>query len=188
MYLVGRLPGLNDILAGSASASRGWSSYNALKQKWTGDIGLVARTSGLAPLGSGYFSYLFVEPTSRRDPSNVVSGGVKIIEDALQKAGLLPGDDWRYVLGFIGHWTLNKGRAGCLVCWSPDEMLTKPAMLALLALLEKEQTNDGREKEASRGSGSNRPGAFGDGANRAHPAGGTGLGRSKPHRQLRRRA
>lgn len=149
MYLVGRLPGLNDILAGSASASRGWSSYNALKQKWTGDIGLVVRSRGLAPLGSGYFSYLFVEPTSRRDPSNVVSGGVKIIEDALQKARLLPGDDWRYVLGFVGYWTLSKGRAGCLVCWSPDEILTKPAMLALL---EKELEKHGTANNGCRAS------------------------------------
>lgn len=139
-----RLPGLNEIISSSATATRGWSGYNTLKQRFTAQVILFARVRGLTAIGPGFFTYLFVEPDRRRDPSNVVGGGVKLIEDALQAAELLPNDGWQHVLGYVGYWTVG-ARPCCLVSWSANGIETKEAMMALL---EKEKghgtANDGR--------------------------------------------
>lgn len=124
------MPGLNEIISSSATATRGWSAYNTLKQKFTGQVTPLARVAGLGAIGPGFFTYLFIEPDRKRDPSNVVGGGVKLIEDALQASGLLPNDGWAHVLGYTAFWRV--GKPGCLVHWSPTETQTKDAMEALL--------------------------------------------------------
>ena len=61
---------------------------------------------------AGHFTYLFREPTKKRDPSNIISAGVKLIEDALQEAGLLPNDGWRCVHGITCFWVHDPVKFG----------------------------------------------------------------------------
>lgn len=51
-----------------------------------------------------YFHYLIIEKTKKRDPSNICSAGIKFIEDGLVKAGVIPSDGWKNVLGIRQHW------------------------------------------------------------------------------------
>lgn len=175
LLMPSRMLGLNEIISSSATSTRGWSGYNTLKQRFTAQVILLARVRGLTAIGPGFFTYLFVEGDRRRDPSNVVGGGVKLIEDALQAAELLPNDGWRHVLGYVGYWTVG-ARPCCLVSWSADGIETKEAMLALL------------QKEQGHGTEIDRQRTFDDGPNRApfakgarprRPKSGGALGRYK---------
>ena len=44
--------------------------------------------------------YDFYEPNKRRDLDNVASFAMKVIQDALVKAGVLKNDGWEQILGF----------------------------------------------------------------------------------------
>lgn len=145
LWVPARLPGQNELLAGRAHASRGWSEYNSTKQRLAAQVILLARVKGLSSIEPSFFTYLFVEPNRKRDPSNVASGGIKILEDAFVKGGFLENDGWSHVLGIQAHWICEPNRAGCLVHWGA-ELLTKEAMLLLL------------EKERENGNFNDRPG------------------------------
>jgi hypothetical protein len=134
LWIPGRLMGLNDIIEQSAGASKGWSKYNATKQKWAGNIALLANAKGIDVIGPNYFTYLFCEPNQKRDPSNIVAGGVKLIEDALQAATLLKNDGWNDILGFTGYWVRKAERVGCLVHWNPDGVVSRETMGVLLGV------------------------------------------------------
>lgn len=160
LWVSGRMPGLNDLLNAKGTVKGQWNAYNGQKARWYGVIRLLALHEGLTMQGPGYATFLFVEPHTRRDPDNIVAGGVKLILDSLVSAEVLPGDGWSTVLGFVGHW--RKGdRPGCLVHWG-DELLTKEAMEALL---EKELENGTAKQEDGSGSGVGR-----HGRNHAGPA------------------
>jgi hypothetical protein len=101
-----RMPGLNELIE-SAAIHR--LRYRSMKQKWGRTVSLLARAQGFSPITEpSHFEYEFGEPTRRRDPSNVAAGGIKILEDALQEAGLLPNDNWEWVLSFVATWKVSK--------------------------------------------------------------------------------
>lgn len=131
LWIVGRVPSLNELLDAKAKQRGKWNRYNDIKANWASQVKLAAvlKRIGLQPPGCGTF--LFCEPDQRRDPDNVVGAGVKLLLDSLVAADVLGGDGWHDNLGFCGYWTLTPGRAGCLIHWG-DEILTKPEMLALL--------------------------------------------------------
>jgi len=131
LWVPGRLPGLNELLAGKASQNGSWNRYNQLKQQWYGQIRMLCQAKRVAEIGPGYFSFLFCEPDRRRDPDNVVAGGVKLLFDSLVGAGVMAGDSWNHVLGFVGYWRHTPGKAGCLVRHG-EALLTKEAALAFL--------------------------------------------------------
>lgn len=89
-----------------------WNGYSDLKRGWEGRIAAYARSQGFPALECGEFSYTFVEPDRRRDPSNVASGGLKLIEDALVKAGLLKNDGWRAILRLELWFLVDKDEPG----------------------------------------------------------------------------
>ena len=101
LWVPGPLPSLNQLLDERArSFRRGaklWNGYSDLKRVWEERILVQARVQGFRPLRSGDFCYTFCEPDRRRDPSNVSSGALKLIEDALVKAELLINDGWASV-------------------------------------------------------------------------------------------
>lgn len=142
-----RLPGLNELLAGQASASRGWSAYNQKKQQLTAQIVLLARWRGIGLIDPSFFTYLFAEPNKRRDPSNLTAAGIKLLEDALCAGGHLANDGWEHVLGFCSYWVCSKDSPGVLVHWG-DSLQTKEAMEALL---EREAKCPGRCQERKNG-------------------------------------
>lgn len=98
LWVPGPLPGLNQLLDERArSFRRGatlWNGYTDLKREWEDRIKTHALAQGFPALLEGEFAYTFIEPNKRRDPSNVASGALKLIEDALVKAGLLKNDGW----------------------------------------------------------------------------------------------
>lgn len=124
--------GLNEVIALSAGANSGWSAYGAAKSKWTQQVVLMARAKNIQPVGPGYLSFLWLEPNAKRDPSNIVAGGTKLIEDALVAAGVMKNDGWADVLGLVGYWVRRPERVGVLVRHSPDGVASKETMLALL--------------------------------------------------------
>lgn len=99
-----RMPGLNELTANNTHRY----AYGKMKARWGRTIALLARAQGFRPItGPVHFEYEFGEPTRRRDPSNIAAGGIKIIEDALQEAGLLPNDNWEWVLSFVATWKVS---------------------------------------------------------------------------------
>lgn len=113
LWIPGPLPGLNDIIDAKGNRFRsGYDAYSSLKRKWGQTVALLARAQRFRRLEEGHFVYLFREPNRRRDPSNFVAGGVKIVEDALQEAELLPNDGWKQVLSIDPHWVPDPIRPG----------------------------------------------------------------------------
>lgn len=107
LWIPGRLPGLNDIIEARRSRWKGGpgDGYNTMKKRWSRLIARIAASAGvLDTIDRGHFTYLFVEPNRKRDPSNIIAGGVKILEDSMQGCGLLRGDGWRNVLDMKAHW------------------------------------------------------------------------------------
>ena len=51
--------------------------------------------------------YLWIEPNRKRDLDNISSYGRKIIQDALVKIHLLPGDGWAHIRGFTDDFDVD---------------------------------------------------------------------------------
>lgn len=52
--------------------------------------------------------YRYYEASRRRDPSNVSSFAVKVIEDALQACGVLEDDGWNNIQGYSQDFFIDK--------------------------------------------------------------------------------
>lgn len=133
LWIGGRLPGLNELLAGKSTQKQGWNAYNDVKQRWFGQIKLRCLEQHVQPVGPAYFSFLFVEPDRRRDPDNVSGGGIKLIFDSLVGAEVMKGDSWAHVLGFVSYWQVGAA-PGCLVHADEHKIWSKESMEALLAV------------------------------------------------------
>lgn len=120
MWIPERLPGLNELI-GQLNTRGGRHAYNALKTSTEGMIGKVAQDQGFCPEGT-FWGYLFVEPSRKRDPSNVSGGGVKLIEDALQRAQILPNDGWKNVRCVTVSFCVNRSSPGVMVANSTSDI------------------------------------------------------------------
>lgn len=138
LWIAGRLPGLNELVAarmirGRAVNARGkrWSKYSDIKRQCEERIALAAQSQRFVPQGK-HFNYLCVEPNQRRDPSNISAGAVKMIEDALVKAGLLGNDGWSHVEGDTRYYHYSPNEEGVFVVAQECAVLSKNAMLQRL--------------------------------------------------------
>ena len=52
-------------------------------------------------------AYRWIEPNTRRDKDNISAFGRKVIQDALQKAGYLENDGWRYIASFSDEFDVD---------------------------------------------------------------------------------
>ena len=102
MTIPGRLPGLNEY----TRACRAHPMAGAKMKREAQDAVLwCARAARLRPHGGPVrVRYQFFEAPARkgarlRDKSNIASFAVKVIEDALVEAGLIPDDGWDEVAG-----------------------------------------------------------------------------------------
>lgn len=128
-FFPGKVPSMNELIgfkaitapmkktwlvhAGKKIGTFKFNKYNEVKQDWKQKVVKVVREVGYTPVEACYFSYLVVEKTRKRDPSNVAASSVKFIEDGLIEAGVIPNDGWDNVLGINTYWTLErKGEAG----------------------------------------------------------------------------
>lgn len=101
--ITGRLPGLNEYTdACRAHKMRG----HAMKKENQEAVVWSIKGARLKPHdGRVFIRYTFYEkPHPRngamRDKSNIAAFAVKVIEDALQEAGIIKNDDWRYMDGY----------------------------------------------------------------------------------------
>lgn len=105
-----RLPGLNEMIDARIKTGRHskhgkrWNSYSDLKRKYQGYIAGYAEVQGVR-VGQydRHFNYLLIERERRRDPSNILCGASKLVEDALQQCGRLAGDGWASVDGITSY-------------------------------------------------------------------------------------
>lgn len=105
LIIKGRLPGLNDYIA----AERKHRQAGAKVKRDAEEIVIwSARASlrGKIPTPT-IMHYAWVEPNRKRDKDNVSSYGRKVIQDALVKAGYLPGDGWSDIEGFTDEFFVD---------------------------------------------------------------------------------
>lgn len=136
LWIPERMPGLNEVLdaRGIVMRNRGggtrrFDGYAKLKNAWAQKIALHARSQGFKRVTFGAFSYLFVEGDRRRDPSNIIAGGLKLIEDALQDAGLLAGDGWANVTAIAPYWVVGVEPGVLVACG--ETVLSKVQLVAI---------------------------------------------------------
>lgn len=68
-----------------------------------------------------HVTFVWLEPTRRRDKDNVAFAK-KFILDALQKKGVLPNDNNRWITGFTDEFVYGEGE-GVIVTIEPDQIL-----------------------------------------------------------------
>lgn len=123
LWIPWRLPKLNELLDArirvytpKGGKSRGGATrkhvaslpnaYTVMKREWEGCIAMLARTRGFSVLpGCWDFTYLFVEPNAKFDPSNISAAAIKFIEDALVKDKRMEGDGWGTVHSITCHFS-----------------------------------------------------------------------------------
>jgi hypothetical protein len=135
LWVPGAIPNLNDLLAARGSLIRlpngkRLPRYGELKERWEQRIVLFARVQRLEPVQAACFTYVFFEESRRRDPGNTVAAGLKLFEDALQKARILSGDGWKQVLGYAFYWSVDKRNPGTQVFMHPDSVLSREHALS----------------------------------------------------------
>lgn len=132
LWIPGKLPGLNEIIRERGrtfgKGRKRSDGYAKLKLAWADRIKAHARAQRFRPVDFAAFSYLFVEAERRRDPSNVIAGGMKLIEDALQEAELLAGDGWANVTAIAPFWALGDPPGVLVACG--ESVLTKAELVA----------------------------------------------------------
>lgn len=113
LWIPGRLPGLNDLVAAAKVRRRGFSAYAVMKEK-------AGRLAYYAALGAPRFrrvriDFTWFEPDRRRDPDNVTGAGRKILLDSLVKGGMLPNDGWGAIESWTDRWEVNRAKPGVLL-------------------------------------------------------------------------
>lgn len=134
LWIPGQVPGLNELLAARGVIGKGprgghYNGYSSLKRQWCERVVMMAHAQKLRPVQSAWVTYCFFEPDRKRDPSNISAGGIKVIEDGLQAAGVLAGDGWRAILGFAVYWDVDKKNPGTTVFLSQHMVLDRQTAL-----------------------------------------------------------
>lgn len=110
LFVPGPLPGVNDYL-GRAD----WRHYNGHKKQWARLISARIAQAQLKPMQRARISWVWHEPSRRRDPDNFTGIGKKFVLDALVSCGILPDDGWNEIAGMSDAWVLDKARPGVTV-------------------------------------------------------------------------
>lgn len=142
-YFPWRIPSWNDltfqrgitgkqnwILTRNNRPKRGYiyNGYNEVKQEWANKVCKLVKSVGFVPVKSAYFHYLLVEPTLKRDPSNICGAAFKLLEDGLIKAGVIENDGWKQVLGIRPYWILDRESEGGVFLLMSNESLSQNAV------------------------------------------------------------
>ena len=127
MWISDRLCGLNDVIALLCGAG-GRYAWNRKKRSLHKDVVSAAHIGGFSVCGP-HWGYLFVERNRRRDPSNILSVAIKVVEDGLQHAGIIPNDGWADVASITPEFVVGK-RPGVMV-FSSDAEISRSVMRSI---------------------------------------------------------
>lgn len=153
LWIPWRLPKLNQLLdaRGSIYTPKGKKStsgktkhiralpngYSVMKKHWTSLLAMHMRTRGFSVLpGCWDFTYLFVEPNSKFDPSNISSAAIKFIEDALVKDKRMEGDGWATVHSITCYFAASKDLPPGVLLAISDNSVARPRENELLEQAE----------------------------------------------------
>lgn len=108
LTIYGRLDGLNEYTR--ACRSNKYEGAAAKRKNERLIMGSIAEQLQGVHFGKPVkLVFKWYEPNRRRDLDNV-SSAKKFIQDALVKSGVLEGDGWRHIAGFIDEFYVDKGR------------------------------------------------------------------------------
>lgn len=88
------------------------------KKKLESDIMMFLHGTVTEPV---HVTFVWLEPNRRRDKDNVAFAK-KFILDAMQKKGVLPNDNNRWITGFTDEFVYGKGE-GVIVTLEPDQIV-----------------------------------------------------------------
>lgn len=106
----GTLPGLNDYLKAERKRSGKFNCGNEMKRQYQSII-IAAIRADLGRLkirNPVRLSYIFYEPTRRRDLDNIAATAHKFTQDALVCCGVLQDDGWKEILGFNDDFRIDR--------------------------------------------------------------------------------
>ena len=106
LVIQGRLPGLNEYV----KACRTNAKAGAKMKRDAEDLVIwsVLRQAHGTVKTPVIMHYHCVETNRKRDKDNISSFGRKVIQDALVKIHLLPGDGWAHIEGFTDSFDVDK--------------------------------------------------------------------------------
>lgn len=110
VFLPGRFPGLNDYIA---AMNRNRHIGNDMKQEHTDAVAWLfkGRRTVTQPVT---IQFVWQEPNNRRDPDNIIFAK-KFILDGMVKAGVLPDDTQKWILGFKDYIVVDPAAPGVWV-------------------------------------------------------------------------
>ena len=95
--ILGRLPGLNEY---TRECRRNPYAGNAMKKETEEVVFWAIRAAKLGPVRPPVrIAFKWIERNKKRDLDNISAFGHKVIQDALVKAHILPGDGWACIVG-----------------------------------------------------------------------------------------
>jgi len=116
LFIPRLLPGLNEIIAAAKVRKGSYSRYAELKSEVETEICLYIREQRLSLFECPvWLNFTWIEPNKRRDKDNVAAGGRKFILDSLVRDGVIRSDGWRYVVGWIDRFEIQKTKPGVFV-------------------------------------------------------------------------
>lgn len=110
-----RLPGLNEYIRVCRE-----NRFQAAKWKEDVENGIMWHLKGKVTEPS-HVTFVWLEPNRRRDKDNVAFAK-KFILDALQKKGVLPNDNNKWITGFTDEFVYGKGE-GVIMTIEADELV-----------------------------------------------------------------
>lgn len=136
LWVPEKLFGLNDIIRYKGGRRHG-VKYTSWKADFGNRIGNLATAQGFRVQGA-FWSYLFVEPRRDRDPSNIIAGAIKVIEDGLKEAGFIENDGWKQVQGIAPFWICDKDCPGTLVATHASHRFSEFSMTESFRLIKEQ--------------------------------------------------
>lgn len=107
LVIPGPLPGLNEIIDANRTNRNKGANLKRSTQKIV-ELCSKKQLRGFHPKGPVWMSYTWYERNRKRDKDNISSGGRKVIQDGLVKAGVLINDGWADIEGFSDRFAVDK--------------------------------------------------------------------------------
>jgi len=113
LWIPGPLPGMNELIAAAKGFGGTGRGYSNMKRDWTDRVALYAKAEKLRTLlPPVMLRFRWVEKARRRDPDNIAAGGRKLVLDGLVKAGVIGGDGWTQIAGWIDTFEVDRDNPG----------------------------------------------------------------------------